>query len=271
LPGLKALWEIVDVTMVRDLGEVRVRVALPAKTRWVYPDCLKPAPMHDHQERRWRHLDTCQYRTVVVARVPRLSCPEHGSRRFPVPWAEPGSRFTALFEALAIVWLKQASIEAVAKRLRLSWGESASSQACAVERVLARRVLVAPKYVSVDKTSLQRRHEYVTVVSDLEKPQVLHVADDRAQASQDELWTGLPREQPKRIEAVAMDMCVPHIQSALLNVPAAVEKIVFDKFHIAQLLNKAVDQIRRRERFRMGTYFNCGGLALYPSSLARGQ
>ena len=51
LLGLKAPWEIEDVAMDRELGEVRVRVALPAKTRWVCPDCLKPAPIHDHQER----------------------------------------------------------------------------------------------------------------------------------------------------------------------------------------------------------------------------
>ncbi len=251
LLGLKAPWEIEDIAMDRDLGEVRVRVALPAKTRWVCPDCLKPAPIHDHQERSWRHLDTCQYRTVVVARVPRLSCPEHGIRQLPVPWAEPGSRFTARFEALAIDWLKQASIQAVAKQLRLSWGEAAGIQSRAVERGLARRVLVAPKYVGVDETSFQKRHEYVTVVSDLEETQVLYVADDRTQASLDEFWTSLPREQLNAIEAVAMDMCAPFIQSTMLNVPAADEKIVFDKFHIAQLLNKAVDQIRRREHSRL--------------------
>jgi hypothetical protein len=30
-----------------------------------------------------------------------------------LPWAEPGSRFTELFEALAIEWLKHASQQAV--------------------------------------------------------------------------------------------------------------------------------------------------------------
>ena len=141
LLGLKAPWEIEDVAMDRERGEVCVRVALPAKTRWVCPDCLKPAPIHDHQERSWRHLDTCQYRTVVVARVPRLSCPEHGIRQLPVPWAEPGSRFTAMFEALTIDWLKQASIKAVAKQLRLSWGEAAGIQSRAVQRGFLRMCL----------------------------------------------------------------------------------------------------------------------------------
>ncbi len=60
LLGLKAPWEIEDVDIDRELGEVCVHVALPARRRWVCPDCLKSAPIHGHQERSWRHLDTCQ-------------------------------------------------------------------------------------------------------------------------------------------------------------------------------------------------------------------
>jgi transposase len=28
----------------------------------------------------WRHLDTCQYQTLIVASVPRVRCREHGVR-----------------------------------------------------------------------------------------------------------------------------------------------------------------------------------------------
>jgi hypothetical protein len=45
-------------------------------------------------------LDTCQYKTILRADVPRVKCQEHGVVSVSVPWAEPGSGFTALFEAL---------------------------------------------------------------------------------------------------------------------------------------------------------------------------
>jgi transposase len=157
-----------------------------------------------------------------------------------------------MFEALAIDWLQQASVSAVAKHLRISWDEAAGIQRRAVKRGLARRDLEAPKYVGVDETSFQKRHEYVTIVSDLEKPKVLYVADDRTQASLDGFWTSLPRKHLNALEAVAMDMFAPFIQSTLLHVPAADEKIVFDRFHIAQLLNRALDQVRRMESRRLG-------------------
>lgn len=245
--GLKSPWSIDRVETELAAGEVHVWVALPPNTRWVCPTCLAPAPIHDHQDRSWRHLDTCQFHTIVHARVPRLNCPTHGIRQLEVPWAEPGSQFTAMFEALAIDWLRQASVSAVAKHLRISWDEAAGIQSRAVKRGLARRAQVAPRYVGVDETSFQKRHEYVTVVSDLERAQVLYVADDRTMASLDGFWTSLPRPHLEGIEAVAMDMCAPYIQSTLRHVPRAEEKIVFDKFHIAQMLNQALDQVRRTE------------------------
>jgi transposase len=64
---------------------------------------------YDHRTRRWRHLDTCQYKTIIEAKVPRGECPRHGVRQIEVPWAEPRSRFTELLEALVIDWLRETS------------------------------------------------------------------------------------------------------------------------------------------------------------------
>ena len=139
----------------------------------------------------------------------------------------------------------------MARYLRITWDEAAGIQARAVRRGLKRRSFEPAKYVGVDETSFQKRHEYVTLTSDLERGRVLYVGDDRTQASLDAFWLGLPREHLLAIEAVAMDMCAPYIQSTLLHVPQADEKIVFDKFHIAQNLSLAVDLVRRSEHRRL--------------------
>ena len=249
--GLSGPWIVERVETSLGAGEVEVWVALPKQVRWVCPECHAAAPIHDHQERSWRHLDTCQFRTIVHARVPRLNCPTHGIRQLTVPWAEPGSQFTALFETLAIDWLKQASVSAVAKHLRISWNEADGILGRAVKRGLARRDAVAPRYVGIDETAYQKRHEYVTVVSDLERGIVLDVADDRRRESLDAFWQGLSPGQIDRIEGVAMDMWGPYIQSTLEHLPDADSKIVFDKFHLAKYLNDAVDQVRRSEHRRL--------------------
>src|SRR5215472_2606019 len=96
--------------------------------------------LYDHQpERQRRRLDTCQYQTILHAESPRSECREHGVRTVKLPWAEPSSRFTALFEALAIEWLKAASQKAVAGLRRLSWEEIHGILERAVKRGLERR------------------------------------------------------------------------------------------------------------------------------------
>jgi transposase len=251
--GLKAPWAIERVETMLDAGEVHVWVALPRGERWVCPECLAEAPIHDHQDRTWRHLDTCQFKTLVHARVPRLKCPTHGIRQLPVPWAEPGSQFTALFEVLAIDWLKVTNVSAVAKLLRISWDAASGIMARAVRRGLARREAEPVKHVGVDETSFATRHEYVTVVADLDRSRVLYVADDRTQAALDGYWASVPHAHLVELEAVAMDMCAPYIQSVMLHVPFADERLVFDKFHIAQALNHAVNLVWRSEHRRLST------------------
>jgi transposase len=245
--GLKEPWGVDKVELRLNDGEVHVWVALPTDTLWVCPECLAAAPIHDHRERQWRHLDTCQYRTLVHARLPRLSCPTHGIRQVRVPWAEEKSRFTALFEALAIDWMKQAAIAPVAERLRLSWDEAAAIQARAVRRGLARRTATPTRHLGIDETAFARRHQYVTVVTDLERSRVLYVADDRKRESLDAFWAQLDRSALTAIEAVAMDMWEPYIGSTRAHLPGADTKIVFDKFHIALHANEAVDTVRRQE------------------------
>lgn len=87
------------------------------------PECGETCGRYDTRTRTWRHLDTMQYRTLLTADVPRVKCSEHGVKQVKVPWAEPGSRFTAMFEALVIDWLHEASTSAVARMLGMSWDE----------------------------------------------------------------------------------------------------------------------------------------------------
>ena len=117
-------------------GAVEIRVEHHGTTRC--PECGSPCPGYDSRPRRSRHLDTMQHQTRVHAQVPRLRCAEHGVRMLKVPWADEGSRFTALFEAEAIEWLREASVHAVARRMGVSWDQAAGIQRRAVERGLAR-------------------------------------------------------------------------------------------------------------------------------------
>jgi transposase len=215
---------------------------------WECPECGRACPLYDHAaERIWRHLDTCQYQTLLHAATPRTNCPEHGVRAVRLPWAEPHSRFTLLFERLTIDWLQVASQKAVAERLGLSWDEVHGIMERAVARGLARREAEPIPRIGVDEKAFRKGHKYATLVTDLDRGCVLYVAQERKQASLDGFWGTLTAEQLASIEAVAMDMCEAYENSVREHVPDAEEKIVFDKFHVAKNLSEAVDKVRRAE------------------------
>ena len=245
--GVTAPWEVSNVDVRAKEEEIHVTIGARSGTHFTCPQCGKHCPGYDTRRRTWRHLDTCQFATFLVVDVPRIECSEHGVLQVSVPWAEPGSGFTALMESLIIDWSLEASISAVARRMRLTWDEIDGVKQRAVERGLARRELEEIRHVGVDETSFQKRHEYVTVVSDLERDRVVYVADDRTHASLDGFWALLSPEQLAAIEAVAMDMCPGYVRSTLEHVEDARSKICFDRFHVAKLLNDAVNAVRKQE------------------------
>ena len=248
LLGIEDPWRVTDVTLRLDEEQaVVVSVEMDPGAILRCPKCQSQGSRYDARKRRWRHLDTMQYRTVLVAEIPRLRCDEHGILQIAVPWSDPGSRFTALFEALVIDWLKEASFSAVARQLSLSWDQVAGIQDRAVCRGLARREKQRPRNIGVDETSFRKRYEYITLVNDLDRDRVLWIGEDRKKQTLGAFYAELGEEGCARLESVAMDMWAPYIASTREHVPDADRKIVFDKFHIALHLGRAVDQVRRAE------------------------
>lgn len=245
--GIKPPWYVEDVNLDMAGGKIDVMVTLQADAVLTCPHCGEASPRYDKRERRWRHLDTCQMHTILVAEVPRIRCATHGVTTIAVPWAESGSGFTAMFEALIIDWLKLTNTEALRHRFGLSWNAVDGIMQRSVQRGLKRREAQTSTRLSVDETSFQKGHEYVTVVSDQESGHVLYVADDRTRKTLENYYTELSAEQRSAIQCVAMDMWPAYINATLEHVPEAEQKIAFDKFHVAKYLGDAVDKVRRQE------------------------
>ena len=95
-------WEVNNVALNIEEGEINIYVA-HTLTRSKCPDCGQVCSIYDHrQERKWRHLDTCQIRTYINCSVPRIKCNTHGVKTINVPWADSSDRVTIYFEKLAI-------------------------------------------------------------------------------------------------------------------------------------------------------------------------
>lgn len=236
-------WSVAEVALDPARREMEVRLRRDPNAALACPSC-GAAP-----RRRWRHLDTQDCKTCVVASVPRVKCAAHGVLQLPVSWAEEQARHTRAFEAKAIDLLRDGySIQAAGRHLGLSWPAVRRIQERAVARGRRRQAAQpAPAVLGVDETSFRRGHEYVTLAMDQFRNCVLHVADDCKSAALRAYYEQLGEAQRAGIRAVAIDFWQGYITPTRECLPDADDKICHDWFHVVQLLNRAVDETRRRE------------------------
>jgi transposase len=162
--------------------------------------------LYDHVERRWRHLDTCGFESVIVCRVPRLK-KEGKIETAPVPWAGKRSRFTLLYERFAIeVLLACRGVSAAAQLRGLSWDQLHLIMERAVERGLKRRELEELRHVGMDEKSFAKGQSYVSLLTDLDQGRVLEVKEGNDLEAADLLFASLPQEVLGAIEAVCIEI-----------------------------------------------------------------
>lgn len=199
LLGLDASWRVEAVQL--SLEEQRVELELAhAAGALRCPECGTSRPMKDRSpERRWRHLDTMQFETVIVARIPRTDCPTCGVKQVAVPWAQPQGRFTLMFEAFAIRVLQTASsIRRACDLLRLHWDSAQEIMTRAVARGLECRSVDEVFHVGLDEKSFGKGQNYVSVLTDIDSRRVLDVVPGRDETAATALLETLPASQPAR-------------------------------------------------------------------------
>lgn len=248
LLGVRTPWTVAAVEMNVAKQEVVVTVTHPAGTRFCCPQCERELAVFDHlAERRWRHLDSCQFMTYLQARPPRVHCPEHGKHTVALPWAEGASRFTTMFEALAIEVLLATHVKSAAALMRISWAEAWTVMERAVIRGRAAKALAVPEHIGIDEKAIAKGHQYMTIVSDLDAACVEYIGEERKETTLAAYYDAFTEQQRASIQAVSMDMWPPYINATQVAVPGADTKIVFDRFHIMQHVLGALDRVRRKE------------------------
>ena len=247
LLGLKSPWSVKSVELSLTEQRVVVEVVLKRGQLWVDPtDSTKRAHINGWSERQWRHLDTCQFETLIKARVPQLKYSNGTVEELTVPWAERYSRVTLLMEGFVIKLLQVCPTpKGVCEFTRLSWSTVNAIMVSAVERGMLRRTEDGVPYLGIDEKSSERGHTYISVLTDIERSRVLDVVPERKLAAAKKLLETLSPAQRSTVDAVAMDMWPAFMSATRECLPQA--DIVHDRFHVAKYLGKAVDTVRKQE------------------------
>ena len=150
-------------------------------------DCQRKAPSNGKStgnKQKWRHLDLAGIKCWIRYRMRRVSCPKCGVKVEHVPWAESNTRFTKAFEMHTAYLAQKNDKTAVTKQMRIAWATVGKIVTRVVRRLQgAVDRLDGLRLIGVDELSYRRHHQYVTVVVDHERGEVVWAAEGKSAAT----------------------------------------------------------------------------------------
>jgi transposase len=170
-------------------------------------------------------------------------------KREKVPLLPSKAPFSKRFEDAVGMAFESAAARRVARQFRMAESTVRAIDLRYLERWAAARRKPALHELGVDEIHLGKKAKFLTVASNLESGEPLWFGRERKKETLDEFFhTELSARQRGHITAACVDMWEPFRLSIEQWAPHC--KIVYDKFHIMQHANAAVDEVRRAEFFR---------------------
>ena len=240
LPFLKVTWcEFRSWNRELHLG------VKPHKNGSRCPSCGRRGKIVRHQKkRRWRDVVVCGITVFFHYRPKEIKCPTHGRQTEDIPWAAPLARVTYRLELSILVLGKRMTQKAAAELLKLPYSTFSDIIHRVVQRERDGHKIRGLKTLGVDEISYAKGKKYVTLVYDLDRCRVVWAGKGKGKDTIDLFFkTQLSEYQRAKVTWACCDLARAYVSSIQEHCPNA--KLVLDKFHIVQALNRAVDEVRK--------------------------
>ena len=194
-------------------------------------------------ERQWRDLRVREQDLVLVYAPVRVRCRRCGVRVEAVPWADRWQRITKAL-ALALARLaRMLSWKETAAHYGVDWKTVFAAVKSAVERGLKLRRWKPLHILGIDEVSRSKGQRYLTLVYDLERSRLVWAGENRDAETMRRFFAWLGPRKARSIVIVCCDMWAVYVAAVRERLPKTC--LVFDRFHVVQHLNRAVDDVRR--------------------------
>lgn len=205
---------------------------------------------YDSKNKTWRHLNFFEHECYIKARVPRIqidNLKKESIKLITPPWVGKCPGFTLLFEALILEFAKYMPVHCISKLIHESDFKIWKMLNIYIFESRKNLDLSKLKYIGLDETSRKKGHNYITLFVDLKLRKTIFITSGKDNLTIKSFVKDLKlhKGNPENIEQVSMDMSPAFIKGAEENLPNA--KITFDKFHLIKIINKAVDEVRKKE------------------------
>jgi transposase len=204
-------------------------------------------PIQQKHPRVIQSIDLLNYATYIHLNMPSVCCPKCGIKTVPLSWVERGSKLTTLLESRVLAFSSIMPISLVTKTLGINYST--------VMRVVKKGVNTAQEkldysdvqQIGMDEKSTLKHHHYITIFLDMLERNLLYATHGKDSSAVERFCNYFKTKSgdPDNITDVSIDMSPTYISATDKYFPNA--NITFDKFHVIQMVNTAIDKVRRME------------------------
>jgi transposase len=235
--------------LVEDGPTLEVEIKPRKNGKPVCSKCGEKGPTYDHQPkpRRFDFVPFWGIAVVFVYTMRRVNCPECGVKIEQVPWAKGKSPLTRTYAWFLSQWAKLLSWSDVARMFKASWSTVFNAVEMAVEWGRKHVELKDVTAIGIDEISWHRRHQYLTVVYQINEGirRLLWVGEHRKAKTQLKFFRWFGKERTEQLKYIASDMWKPYLKVIAYKAKNAMH--ILDRFHIMAMMNKAIDEVRASE------------------------
>ena len=234
--------------------EIEVHIRPRKNSRALCSGCGLIAAGYDHLGvRRFGFVPLFQIPVMFVYRMRRVDCHRCGIRVEDVPWAKGKSRSSTTYLWFLAAWAARMSWSEVAFVFGTTWNVVSRAVEHAVRWGREHISLEGIRSIGVDEILHRRGSKahggprYLTLVYQIDEglKRLLWIGLDRREETLHKFFDWLGAEKADQIRFVCSDMWPAYLKVIGLRAAKAVQ--ILDRFHIASMINKAIDRIRAEE------------------------
>ncbi len=210
--------------------------------------CGRRGPQYDRlAPRRFEFVPLWGLRVFFLYMMRRVDCPRCGVSVEQVPWADGKHQLTTTYAWFLARWAKRLSWQEVATVFRTSWDQVFRSAAMAVAWGRDHVNLAGIEAIGIDEIQWQHGHHYLTLVYqiDVGRKRLLWIGQERRVKTLLKFFRWFGKARTTALRFICSDLWKPYLKVVAKKAGHALH--ILDRFHIAQHMSTAIDQVRRAE------------------------
>ena len=228
-------------------GRIEVLVEPRKRSKAICSSCGELCPGYDRlPSREFVHVPIWGIAVILIYALRRVSCKTCGVTAERVPWSCGKSPLTRGYAWYLSEWSKLLSLKEVAKQFKTSWHHVFTSVAMAVAWGRERLDLENITALGVDEIYWAKK-SFLTVVYQIDNhcKRLIWCGEDRKEKTIRSFFEWFTDERSKELKFICSDMWKPYLKVIAEKARNALN--ILDRFHVAQKLGDAVDDVRAME------------------------